>query len=57
MSPDSSIEEIQQIIANPDRLVRAIFSGRRRNMQPEFEKDRIATNKVARQTAASDDND
>ena len=33
-----STEEIQQIISSPDRLVRAIFSGRRRNMQPEFEK-------------------
>jgi hypothetical protein len=38
MSTDPSIEEIQRIIADPDRLVRAIFSGRRRNMQPEFEK-------------------
>jgi len=38
MSPDPSIEEIQRIIGNPSRLVRAIFSGRRRNMQPAFEK-------------------
>ena len=36
--PESSIEEIQEIVSDPNRLVRAIFSGRRRNMQPEFEK-------------------
>lgn len=36
--PKSSIEEIQEIVSDPNRLVRAIFSGRRRNMQPEFEK-------------------
>jgi hypothetical protein len=38
MMPESSIEEIQEIVSDPNRLVRAIFSGRRRNMQPEFEK-------------------
>ncbi|MGA1460836.1 MAG: class I SAM-dependent methyltransferase, partial [Ilumatobacteraceae bacterium] len=38
MASDESTEEIQQIISSPDRLVRAIFSGRRRNMQPEFER-------------------
>ncbi|MFM9093841.1 MAG: methyltransferase, partial [Acidimicrobiaceae bacterium] len=38
MTSDESTEEIQQIISSPDRLVRAIFSGRRRNMQPDFEK-------------------
>ena len=27
-----------EIIADPNRVVRAIFSGRRRNMQPEFDK-------------------
>ncbi len=30
-----------EIIGDPSRLVRAIFSGRRRNMQPEFEKVEI----------------
>ena len=38
MELDPSIEEIEGIVRDPDRLVRAIFSGRRRNMQPEFEK-------------------
>ena len=33
-----SLDEIAQIIDDKHRLVRAIFSGRRRNMQPEFEK-------------------
>ncbi len=36
--PESSIEEIQEIVSDPNRLVRAIFSGRRRNMQPIYEK-------------------
>ncbi len=36
--PKSSIEEIQEIVSDPNRLVRAIFSGRRRNMQPIYEK-------------------
>jgi hypothetical protein len=38
MMPESSIEEIQEIVSDPNRLVRAIFSGRRRNMQPIYEK-------------------
>ncbi|MEY3424594.1 MAG: hypothetical protein RLZZ285_1319, partial [Actinomycetota bacterium] len=38
MASEESTEEIQRIISSPDRLVRAIFSGRRRNMQPEFER-------------------
>ncbi len=35
---ESQINSIVEIIDDPNRLVRAIFSGRRRNMQPEFEK-------------------
>ena len=38
MASEESTEEIQRIISSPDQLVRAIFSGRRRNMQPEFER-------------------
>ncbi len=33
-----SLDEIAQIIGDENRLVRAIFSGRRRNLQPAFEK-------------------
>lgn len=36
-----SIEEIFEIVDDKHRLVRAIFSGRRRNMQPRFEKVEI----------------
>ncbi|MFM9070418.1 MAG: class I SAM-dependent methyltransferase [Acidimicrobiaceae bacterium] len=38
MTSGEPIDEIQQIINRQDQFVRAIFSGRRRNMQPEFEK-------------------
>ncbi len=38
MTSDVTTDEIREIIGDPNRLVRAIFSGRRRNMQPEFEK-------------------
>jgi hypothetical protein len=38
MKNDVSLYEIQEVISSPSRLVRAIYSGRRRNMQPEFEK-------------------
>lgn len=38
MASHESTAEIERIINNPDLLVRAIFSGRRRNMHPEFEK-------------------
>ena len=38
MTTDISTDDLQSIINDPNRLVRAIFSGRRRNMQPEFEK-------------------
>lgn len=33
-----SLGEVEKIIGDKSRLVRAIFSGRRRNMHPEFEK-------------------
>ena len=33
-----TLDAVSQIIEDKDRLVRAIFSGRRRNMQPEFER-------------------
>ena len=40
-TPDSQLTSAVEIIDDPNRLVRAIFSGRRRNMQPEFEKIEI----------------
>jgi hypothetical protein len=38
MTNAAPLDEIQEVISSPSRLVRAIYSGRRRNMQPEFEK-------------------